>query len=297
MHRVLFLALFLPIPLAAQTAEEKQATIKFLTSLQQPDGGFIAAPPGPKPESKPMSSLRATSAAVRAIKYFGGEVPNKDKTIQFVKSCYSRSDRGFSDQPKGKIDVPTTAVGMMAAAELYPDEFNSNHDEMRCAGYLTDNAKTFEERRLAVAGMEAAKVSTVLDDWFREVRKTANPNGTYGKGDGQARETGGVIAMFLRAGQKLSDDHRKAVIAALQAGQRPDGGFGKAGEKGSDGETTYRVMRAFHLLKEKPNDVAKLKEFFAKCRNADGGYGVAPGQPSTVSGTYYAAAVGMWLHG
>ena len=69
MCRVLFLALLLPIPLAAQTAEEKQATIKFLMSLQQPDGGFIAAPPGPKADGKPTSSLRATSAAVRAISY------------------------------------------------------------------------------------------------------------------------------------------------------------------------------------------------------------------------------------
>ena len=101
--------------------------------------------------------------------------------------------------------------------------------------------------------------------------------------------------MFLRAGKKISDERREAVIAVLQAGQRPDGGFGKAGEKGSDGETTYRVMRAFHLLKENPKDVAKLKGFFAKCHNADGGYGVAPGQPSTVSGTYYAAAVSRWL--
>jgi hypothetical protein len=101
--------------------------------------------------------------------------------------------------------------------------------------------------------------------------------------------------MYLRAGEKLPDDQRKAVVAALQAGQREDGGFGKPGDKGSDGETTYRVMRAFHLLKEKPKDVAKVREFFARCRNADGGYGVAPKQPSTVSGTYYAAVVSKWL--
>jgi hypothetical protein len=103
------------------------------------------------------------------------------------------------------------------------------------------------------------------------------------------------VAMILRSGGKLSDEHRKAVIAALQAGQRPDGGFGKAETKVPDGETTYRVMRVFHLLKEQPKDVAKLKELLGKCRNADGGYGVAPGQPSSVSGTYYAAVIGKWL--
>ena len=101
--------------------------------------------------------------------------------------------------------------------------------------------------------------------------------------------------MILRSGGKLSDEQRKAVVSALHAGQRPDGGFGKADTKDSDPETTYRVMRAFHLLKEKPKDVEKLKAFVARFRNADGGYSAASGQPSTVSGTYYAAVIGYWL--
>jgi hypothetical protein len=286
----------LPLPLVAQTADEKKATIQFLASLQQPDGGFIAAPPT-KESAAPKSSLRATSAAVRAIKYFGGEVPNKAKTTEFVKACYHRHGLGFADEPTGEVNLTATAVGMMAAAELYLDEFRKGNDEINCAGTLVERAKTFEDRRLAVAGMEAAKVgfSKDVEGWFAEIEKTANPDGTYGKGDGKARETGGVVAMFLRFGHKISDEQRNAVFSALQAGQRPDGGFGKAGEKGSDGETTYRVMRAFHLLREKPKNVEGVRQFLAKCRNPDGGYGVAPGQPSTVSGTYYAAAVSRWL--
>ena len=293
MRFTLVLALLLPLPLAAQSADDKKATIQFLVGLQQPDGGFVATPG----DAKAKSSLRATSAAVRAIKYLGGEVPNKATTTEFVKACYHRNGFGFADEPTGKVSLTATAVGMMAAAELYLDEFMKGNDEINCASSLVENARTFEDRRLAVAGMEAAKVglSKDVEAWFAEVRKTANPDGTYGNGDGQARETGGVIAMFLRYGKVLSDAERKAVIAALRSGQRPDGGFGKAGEKASDGETTYRVMRAFHLLKEKPKDVAKLKEFIGKCRNSDGGYGVAPGQPSTVSGTYYAAVVNKWL--
>ena len=53
-------------------------------------------------------------------------------------------------------------------------------------------------------------------------------------------------------------------------------------------------MRAFWMMKERP-DVAKLRDFIATCRNGDGGYGVAPGQPSSVSGTYFAAIVTHWL--
>jgi prenyltransferase beta subunit len=292
MRSALVLALFLPVPLVAQTADEKQATLKFLASLQQPDGGFVGAPIDPKAEAKPKSSLRATSAAVRAIKYGGGAVPNAGKASEFVQSCYDAKIGGFADQPNGTPDSNLTAIGLMAAAELYPAGF----DSAPAIRFLVNNAKSFEERRLAVAGMEAAgKFAPEIRGWFDEVRRNANPDGTHGKGDAQARETGGVAAMFLRAGEMLPQDQRKAVIAALQAGQREDGGFGKPGEKGSDGETTYRVMRAFHLLKEKPKDAAKVSEFVARCRNADGGYGVAPGQPSTVSGTYYAAVVSKWL--
>src|SRR5207245_7984448 len=117
-----------------------------------------------------------------------------------------------------------------------------------------------------------------------EIRARRNPDGTYSLEGGLTRATGGIVAMYLRAGEKLTDYHREGVIAALRNGQQADGGFGKEGEKGSDSETTYRVMRAFHLLKEKPKDVAKVNEFLGKCRNADGGYGVVSGQPSPVSG-------------
>jgi prenyltransferase beta subunit len=292
MRLTVVLTLVLAAPLLAQTAGEQQATIQFVAGLQQPDGGFVGAPVDPKAEAKPKSSLRATSAAVRAIKYLGGTVPNADKAAAFVRSCYDLKTGGFADQPQGTPDVTLTAIGMMAAAELYPDRF----DPAPSSRFLANNAKSFEERRLAVAGMEAGKAfAPVIKDWFAEIRDTGNPDGTYGKGDAQARETGGVVAMFLRAGERLPDDQRRAVVMVLQAGQRPDGGFGKPGDKGSDGETTYRVMRACHLLKERPKDVGKLKVFVAGCRNADGGYGVAPGQPSTVSGTYYAAVITKWL--
>ena len=292
MRLAFVLTLFLPLPLVAQTADEKKATIQFVASLQQPDGGFIAAPLDKRADATPRSSLRATTAAVRAIKHSGGDVPNMNKAAGFIQSCYDPKTGGFADQPKGTPDVTTTAVGLMAVAELFPDRF----DPARSIRFLANNARSFEERRLAVAGMEAVrKFDPVIKDWFADIRKMANPDGTYGKGDAQARETGGVVATFLRAGEKLPDDHRKNVVAALRAGQRADGGFGKPGDKASDGETTYRVMRAFHLLKENPADVAKVKAFIAKCRNADGGYGVAPGQPSTVSGTYYATTVSHWL--
>lgn len=59
-------------------------------------------------------------------------------------------------------------------------------------------------------------------------------------------------------------------------------------------ETSYRVMRAYHLLKVQPLETRKLREFVGKCRNSDGGYGLSPGQKSSVGATYFASII---LHG
>ena len=278
-------------PLFAQTTDEKKATIQFLTSLQQADGGFIPVPQDPKVDAAPRSSLRATSAAVRGIKYLGGEVPNSAKALEFVKACYHSDSGAFSDVPAGKEEVNVTAVGMMAMAELHQKPVLD-----KSIAYLVKNAKSFEERRLAVAGMEAAKkFAPDVKEWLAEVEKAKNPDGTFGKGTGQARDTGGIAAMMLRSGNKLDGVRRMSILAALRDGQRPDGGFGKAEEKGSDPETTYRVMRAFYLLGEKPRESDKLRDYLKSWRNADGGYGIGPGKPSSVTGTYYAVTVLKWL--
>jgi hypothetical protein len=81
----------------------------------------------------------------------------------------------------------------------------------------------------------------------------------------------------------------------VRADQRTSGGFGKGGASGADLESSYRVMRLFMMLKKRPADVEGLRSFVAKCRNEDGGYGVAPNEPSSLSGTYFAAIINLWL--
>jgi len=73
-----------------------------------------------------------------------------------------------------------------------------------------------------------------------------------------------------------------------------DGGFGYSGET-SNLETSYRITRSLHMLKAKPADPDRVRAFIAKCRNADAGYGVAPGLLSSASGTYFAAIILHWL--
>lgn len=285
------LLVFASLGLCAEPTAENAASLRYLLALRQADGGFVSQKPDPKGQKAPQSSLRATSLAVRAIKYLGGELPNKEQTVKFVESCYDAASGGFAEAPGGKPDMPMTIAGMMAANELMP-KFNFDPS----IKYLVTNAKTFEERRLAVAGMESAKkFDPIIAEWFKEIAKTKNPDGTYGKTDGQARETGSVAAMILRSGGKIPDDHLKAVHEALFKGQRSDGGFGKAGDATSDLETTYRVMRSMHLLGIQPKEPKAIRNFLSMCANKDGGYAIQPGQPSNAASTYFAASIMHWL--
>src|SRR5262245_40144033 len=144
------LVLLLVAPAWAQTADEKKASIAYVQQLQGDDGGFVA---GVVPGKRGPSSLRATSAAVRALHYLGGEVPSAEKCKKFVAGTFDAETGGFRDgPPESRPDVNTTAVGLMAVAELkMPVEKYAGP----ATKFLTANAKTFEDIRITAAGLEA----------------------------------------------------------------------------------------------------------------------------------------------
>jgi hypothetical protein len=288
MKRLLLLGLCLvlvPVVVCAQSPDQKKATVAYLQQLQQKDGGFAPA------AGQAKSSLRTTSSALRALKYFGGDAKDRDAAATFVKSCFDKDSGGFVDLPGGKPDVAVTAVGFMAVVEL---KLPTEPYEPGILKYLGDNARNFDQIRIAAAGVEAlGKQPPQAQAWLEQVRKMANADGAFGKGDGAARDTGSAAVVLLRLAGKV--ENPDVILKALNAGQRNDGGFGKADAKGSDLESSYRVMRAYHMLKAKPAKAQALREFVARCRNNDGGYGVEPGSPSNVSGTYYASIILHWL--
>jgi hypothetical protein len=286
----LLLGILVATPLSAGDQPGVKQTIAFVQKLQDSGGGFLSQPPGPN--IRIMPTLRSTSAGVRALHYLGGDIPNKDACIKFVESCYDAPSSGFSDTPKGKPDVFTTAIGLMAVTEL---KMPAEKYAVGAIKYLSENAKSFEEIRIAAAGLEAIKQKSPKNDaWIQEMQKLQNADGTFGKGFGNARDTGGSVVTLLRLGAK--PPIVETVLKTLRDGQRQNGGYGKGdGEIASDLETTYRVMRCFMMLKARPNNVEGVRSFVAKCRNEDGGYGVAPGQSSTVNGVYFAAIITHWL--
>ncbi len=292
------------LPAFAQSDAQKKATIAYLQKLQTEDGGFrFDARPNPKAEGSAkggatQSSLPATTSAFRALKYFGGAPRDREACAAYVAKCFDKESGGFATQPGGKAAWLATAVGIMAVVDM---KMPTEPYAAEVTKYLDERSRSFEEIRLAAASFEALGTRPPhADAWLEQIAKLRNADGTYGKDGSVARDTGGAVCAVLRLGGKV--EHPENVLKALNAGQLKDGGFGQPGLlgeagplKGSDLATTYRVARAFHMLKAKPQDADRLRAFIARCRNDDGGYGVAPGEPSNVSGCYYAGIILHWL--
>jgi len=268
-------------PSPGQTPVEFAQTAAYAAAHQNKDGGFAAKAGQP-------SSLGATNTGLKVLLHVGGSVPDVLGCVKYVKSCRD-SGGGFAPTSGGKPDVVTTAVGLMAAAELKIADKSMIEG---AAGYLGKTAKSFEEVRMAIAGLEAVHGSSLdFARWHDQIEAMRNPDGTFGEGPGQAFASGGAAAAILRMGLKL--DKRDAVIAAIKAGQRPEGGWSKdAGPP--DLGSTYRVMRALYMLHEKP-DVDRLLGFIARCRQSDGSYASRPGGAGDMGGTYTATIAIRWL--
>lgn len=277
--------LLVVLPLHAQSAAQKKSTVTYLQKLQADDGGFRAD------VRAAQSDLPATTAAFRALKYLGAAPRDRAACVAFIAHCFDKDSGGFAARPDGKAAYRPTAVGIMAVVDM---KMSTAPYADAVVKYLDEHSKTFEEIRLTAASFESlGKRPPHAEAWLAEIAKLRNSDGTYGKDSGMARDTGGAVCAVLRLGGKV--EHPDTVLRVLNAGQRKDGGFGKAGAAGSDLESCYRIARAFHMLKSKPQAAERLREFIDRCRNDDGGYGVAPGQPSNVGGCYYAGIILHWL--
>jgi prenyltransferase beta subunit len=281
---VMFLVVCL-VPARGQTAGEKKETIAYLHRLEA-DGGGSRATAG-----EGVPTLHSTTAALRALSYFGGKARNQKASEEFVRRCFDPATGAFAETPHGKPGVVTTAVGLLVVADL---KLPAGPYRGPALKYLAEHARTFEELRMAAAGLEAVRGrSPAAKDWLAEMRRLdkALPDTDA---TAEAREAAGIAMTILRLGGKLDDRDRD--LKLLQTGQRPDGAYGKPKAAASDLETTYRVVRALHMLKAKPAHPGRCRAFVARCRNADGGYGTAPGEPSSAAGTYFASIILHWLN-
>ncbi len=291
MSRYVLIALRYVVCLSPARADDPgiEATIRYVQKLQTKAGGFL--PQAAAPGAPAMPTLRATSAGVRTLHYLGGSLPDKDACVKFVAAHHDAQSGGFVDIPGAKSEIFTTAVGLMAVKAL---DMPAGPYVPGAVKFLSEHVKSFEEIRIAAAGLESVGAKSSKNQaWLGELMQLQNPDGTFGMGAGQARATGGAVVALMRLGGMPK--HPALVLKVLREGQRLNGGYGKEdNEMASDLESTYRVMRCFMMLKANPERLEGLRTFIAKCRNEDGGYGVAPGQPSSLSGTYYASIIRFW---
>ncbi|MEO6810608.1 MAG: prenyltransferase/squalene oxidase repeat-containing protein, partial [Isosphaeraceae bacterium] len=177
------LALCVSPAMAQRTPVETARTARALAAFQNADGGFAAKVGGP-------STLGTTSSVIRSLKNVGGSVPDVFKCIDYVKSCYDKETGGFAPTPGGTPDVHTTAIGLMAVNEL---KIADGDTVRKAVAYLVEHAKTFEDVRIAVAGLEAVNAkSPKFPAWIDLVNADRNADGTWGEGPGKARATGGA---------------------------------------------------------------------------------------------------------
>ncbi len=265
----------------AQTPAEMAQTAAYAAAHQHQDGGFAANPVGQPP------SLGLTNTGLRVLRHVGGSVPHVLECVNYVKSCRVPGG-GFSATPGGKPEVVITAIGLMAASEL---KINDSEMIREAVAYLGKNARTFEEVRMAAAGLEAIGVyAPDSPRWYHQIQAMRNPDGTFGTGASIPFATGGSAAAILRLGYPL--DHRDAVVKAIKDGQRPEGGWSKD-DGPPDLSSSYRVMRAMFMLHERP-DLDRLLGFVARCRKSDGSYSNTPGGEGNLGGTYLATILIYW---
>ncbi len=266
-----------------QTPDELTATGRFVANFQNPDGGFAGKAGG-------ESSLGSTSSAVRILGYVAGSIRDVPGAIKYVRSCYDEASGGFAPTPGGKPDVNTTTSGLSALTALHID-LKPYTD--KAVAYYGREAHTYEEVRIAAAGLEAIHATSPdAPRWVAEViNKDRNADGTYGTGATKAKATGGSAAALLRLGMTIEPDAKTAILTTLRASQKADGGWGDG--EASDVTTTYRIMRAFFMMKEKP-DLARVRSYLAQFRQSDGGYAPKPGGVADVGGTYFGSIISYW---
>lgn len=260
----------------------------YVQGLQRADGGFCFNEKTSKEESG--STVSATSAAIRALKYFDGKIQNRDACRKFVDSCFDEDSGGFADRPGGKVTLNSSSLGLIAASDLHMETKKYKRITL---SYLAREAKTFEDVRIAAAAFESVhELPPLGSKWLQNIEILKNSDGSYGEADGKTRQTASALVTELRLGQTI--ENRKEILKIIREGQRTDGGFGKENVPNSDLESCYRVMRAFHMLGEKP-DCNAMRRFIDTCKNSDGAYSFSPGQKSNVVATYFAGIILHWM--
>ena len=105
---------------------------------------------------------------------------------------------------------------------------------------------------MSAAGLEAIGVySPDAPRWYHQIQGMRNADGTLRQAGRPCRSPPAAsAAAILRLGMPL--EHRDAIVKAIKAGQRPEGGWSKD-DGPPDLSSSYRIMRAMFMMHERPD--------------------------------------------
>lgn len=282
----------------AQAQEDRAKTIEYLHSLQGPGGGYRSSVNDQN--DREVERLRATFAALSALRCVDGEKRNLELTKRFLKACQDLNSGGYSDVPGGRPSVVLTGLGILAIEEIKLPNMQldrtvelSRMQEEALQYLQSGKVKTFDEVCLAakaIDGRQQTLQPTIRKDWQSVIAQATLESANRGR-----RQVHMAVSAATLLRIRAPIHSREEIVKSIKASQCLDGGFAYDQGTRSDLELTYQIMDALHVLGQLPFKRTQMRRFVTEHRNQDGGYGLAPKSQSTAVATFYASQILEWL--
>lgn len=147
---------------------------------------------------------------------------------------------------------------------------------------VTDSSLLSSERKVlakAAQGIERASEIATVKNTFQ--------NNQFGSENLINDDIFGVLAVASTDPAWLAS--HQGVFTTIAASQRADGSFGFSASGSSDADMTAAAIWALTLAASPPTGaISQAKAFLNSCQNTDGGFGVLPGQTSSIATSSWA---------
>ena len=294
----LFGILFLPTRAIGQPAWKKNIISYIHKNLAKPDGGYGW-------EDQPDSHLTPTFAVIGVLNDLDMLPRERKPLIDFVRTHHPQFGVSKEAGPSGTemrdlvyqqiqsiIWLGGDASGFREKVTGWKPQFNkvSNFESHGYPVFIQE-MMTPVCRNLLHISLEDVN-STLLNYLNERRRENGSFNNTPVKdgGDGNILNTyWGIDALHILGNE---EQLKNETIKWLQSCQLKNGGFTYQPNPvigaNDDVAYTWAAVKALQLLSATPADEKSCIQYLLSLRNADGGFGKQPGQPSSPMATYYA---------
>lgn len=288
------LVLMVALPVLAQ-ADTTDATVAFLLSMQNVDGGFTN---GYAPESDVSTTADVVIAAIALGEdpqtFFVGDMMNPFSYLGMQVQSGSLNSAGQLAKVLSAVSIVGKDWNAFAGHDLAADLLALQNDEGLFGFGAFDHC-------LAMIGLQNAGVE-LPENTVEALLAAQNEDGGWGFMDGEASDTN-TTSLCLQA-LALTDvvDENAAGFSYLDQIQNEDGGwpYQNPSDYGTDSDSNSTALVVEALLAN-GLDLAEWnnpQDWLATMANDDGSYSYQPGLPGDVLSTVAVvpAVEGLWLN-